>query len=326
MPKLICGDKQFVPYEYEKEKDFEAVVIENIGAIFGSEALYIDVKKKIGEDNIVTIPDGYLLDFSFSTSPKLYIIENELAKHDPYKHIGQQLLRFAISYKMSGRKIKQFLLDKVIKDQTALKFVNARLKKAGYRNIDAFLEDVIFEKPVAAIVVIDHSTLDLENVLSQLTMDADIVEFSTYMKDAEKIHWFTPFQQEIRDVAEYPGAKVAPEEWDTIVVPALEVGFVAVFLGENCWYSIRISSSMVGRIKYIAGYQTAPVSAITRYAKFAKIEKYKDTNKYIVHFKGKAKKIGPIKLPKDSKGLVPYSPRYTSFKKLAKAKSLKDIF
>jgi hypothetical protein len=64
MSKIIYGEKQFVPYEYETEKDFEAAVIENTDAIFGTESLYVDVKKKIGEDNIVTIPDGYLVDFS----------------------------------------------------------------------------------------------------------------------------------------------------------------------------------------------------------------------------------------------------------------------
>ena len=83
---------------------------------------------------------------------------------------------------------------------------------------------------------------------------------------------------------------------------------------------------MKDRIKYIAAYQTAPISAITHYAEVAKTEKYKDTNKYILYFKEKAKKIGPIALPEKSKGLVPYSSRYTTFKKLKKAMTLKDIF
>jgi hypothetical protein len=83
---------------------------------------------------------------------------------------------------------------------------------------------------------------------------------------------------------------------------------------------------MKDRIKYIAGYQTAPVSAITYYAEVKKIEKYKDTSKFIIYFKESAKSIGPIDLPKRSKGLVPYSPRYTSFQKLVKAKTIRDVF
>jgi hypothetical protein len=58
----------------------------------------------------------------------------------------------------------------------------------------------------------------------------------------------------------------------------------------------------------------------------AKIEKYKRTTKYIVHFKEAAKKIWPIKLIKGKKGLAPQAPRYTSFKKLMQAKTMSDIF
>jgi len=110
------------------------------------------------------------------------------------------------------------------------------------------------------------------------------------------------------------------------VVPANEEGFNEVFLGENCWYAIRISSAMKERIKYIAGYQTAPVSSITYYAEVDKIEKYRDTNKYILYFKDKAKKIGPITLPKAKKRIAPQAPRYRNYKKLLKAKTLSDIF
>ena len=116
-------------------------------------------------------------------------------------------------------------------------------------------------------------------------MKTDIIEFQTYICEEEQIHKFTPFQQEIRSIVESKRPRVKIEELDTIVVPANEEGFNEVFLGENCWYQIRISSSMLERIRYIAGYQTAPISAITYYAEVKKIEKYKDSNKFIVYFK-----------------------------------------
>lgn len=105
MNNLIHHNKIYTPYEFGTEKEFEAEIINNSKAIFGEKTIYIDVKKKLVNDNIVTIPDGYLIDCSFEKDARLYIIENELAKHDPYKHIGEQLLKFAISYKASGRKI-----------------------------------------------------------------------------------------------------------------------------------------------------------------------------------------------------------------------------
>ena len=58
---------------------------------------------------------------------------------------------------------------------------------------------------------------------------------------------------------------------DTIIVPAREMGFNTVFLGQNQWYDIRISQSRMRNLKYIAVYQVAPVSAITYYAKIKEI-------------------------------------------------------
>jgi hypothetical protein len=326
MSRLVSDNQVFVQYEYSLESEFERTIIHYSREIFGPNSVYVDVKKRIENDNIVTIPDGYLIDFSFKKDPRLYIIENELVVHDPYKHIGQQLLKFAISYKASGRKIKCFLLDNILKNTEKTNTINRVVKDAGYRNIEDLCESLIFDKPVAAIVIIDEITSDLENVLNQLTMKTDIIEFQTFIHENTRIHKFTPFQQEIRNISESGESKLDVEEIDTIVVPANEDGFNKVFLGENCWYSIRISSSMLNRIKYIAGYQTAPISAITHYAKVSNIEKYKDTNKYIVHFVDKAEKIDPITLPRKKKGIAPQAPRYTNFEKLKTAKTLLDVF
>lgn len=110
---------------------------------------------------------------------------------------------------------------------------------------------------------------------------------------------------------------------DTIVVPAHEDGFQKVFLGEDCWYAIKISRKMTERIRYIAAYRTAPVSAITHFARVSKIEKYKRSGKYIVYFVGKARAIGPIKL---GSAFPPQAPLYTAMEKLREATTLKNIF
>ncbi len=325
MERLILNNKVYKYYEYQLENEFEKVIIENYQQIFGANTIYIDIKRKIG-DNIVTIPDGYLIDFSFIENPKLYIIENELSTHDPYRHIGSQLLKFAISYKASGRNIKKFILDFLISNKEKYDFAESRLKKAGYRNIDAFLDSLIFDIPVAAIVIIDKSSDQLENVLSQLTMDADVIEFQTFYDSETKIHKFIPFNEEIREIEEKGRVDIKIEELDTIVVPARQEGFQSAFLESNSWWAIRISASMLERIKYIAAYQVAPISAITHVAEVAKIEKYKDTNKYKIFFKENAKEIKHIKLIKKKKGNAPQAPRYTNYNKLMDAKYLSDIF
>jgi hypothetical protein len=81
---------------------------------------------------------------------------------------------------------------------------------------------------------------------------------------------------------------------DTVIVPAQKEGFETVFLGEDCWYAIRISGGMLDKIKYVAAYQTQPVSAITHYAPVARIEPYGEEGKYRLVFSEKAKLIGPI--------------------------------
>jgi hypothetical protein len=326
MDKVSFNGKIFTYFEYVKECDFEKDVIEHSNEIFGPKSIYIDIKKRIQNDNIITIPDGYLIDFSFENDPRLYIIENELVIHDPYRHIGQQLLKFAISYRASGRRIKKFLIEKINEDSQTLDTIEKGMAKANYRNIDAFLEDIIFEKELRAIIIIDKITSDLENVINQLTMKIDILEFQCFISDEEKIYKFTPFLEEIRDMTEDKTKEKDLQALDTIVVPANVEGFNETFIGENCWYAIRISSSMIDRIRYIAGYQTSPISAITHYAEVSKIEKYKDTGKYIVYFKEPAKKINPIKLQSGKRGKAPQSPRYTTFEKLISAKKLEDVF
>lgn len=112
---------------------------------------------------------------------------------------------------------------------------------------------------------------------------------------------------------------------NTIVVPAQEEGFNRVFLGENSWYAIRISGGMLENIKYIAGYQSSPISAITHYAEVKSIEPYGEEGKYKLIFKDKAKKLEKeIKFDLFSGGMQ--GPRYTDVNKLLKASKMSELF
>ena len=327
MEKLLHNSQIYSYYDYGSEAEFEAEIVQQSAQIFGDKTIYIDIKKRIGK-GILTIPDGYLIDLSFVDDPRLYIIENELSTHDPYKHIGSQILKFAISYKESGRKIKAFLLDHIQDNCSALELINKSLEQLSYRNIDDLLEDLIYEKPVAAIVIIDKASEELENVLSQLTINTDIIEFQTYKNENDVIHKFIPFNSDIRETKSSTRPSINAHDLNTVVVPAREEGFEQEFIGNDRWYQIRINAAMIDKIKYIAAYQTAPISAITHVAEVGSIEKWKDTNKYVLNFKKPAEKIGPIKLSKDkdARGMAPQAPRYTSYELLRSAKTLSDVF
>jgi hypothetical protein len=115
-----------------------------------------------------------------------------------------------------------------------------------------------------------------------------------------------------------------PWEVDTVIVPAQKDGFNRVFLGENCWYAIRISGGMLDKIKYIAVYQSQPISAITHLAPVDRIEPYGEGGKYKVIFSEPAKSIGPVPYADAPSGAM-QGPRYTSFERLKTAKKLSDV-
>lgn len=121
------------------------------------------------------------------------------------------------------------------------------------------------------------------------------------------------------------GGKFLISTLDTVVVPAQKEGFDRVFIGDNSWWAIRISGGMLDKIKYVAAYQTQPISAITHYAPVARIEPYGEEGKYKLVFSEKAKAIGPIPMGNAPSGSM-QGPRYTSFAKLKTAKKLMDLF
>jgi hypothetical protein len=118
--------------------------------------------------------------------------------------------------------------------------------------------------------------------------------------------------------------KAAPGELDTIVVPAQKDGFERVFLGQNAWWAIRISGGMIPRIKYIAAYQSAPVSAITHTAPVARIEPHGDSGKFKLIFSEPARPIGPVPLGDAPSGFM-QGPRYTTYERLLKAKKVTEL-
>ncbi len=325
MYKIIDeSGKSYALYRYENESDFEAMIVENEESIFGSDGIYFDIKKRIGKPKKgATIPDGYYLDLTFHNDPKLYLVEVELQSHDVYGHIGEQILRFGISSETDKYKIKNCLLEEIKKDSSKKLKLTAFFNKSKYDNINELLDKVIFDNKPSAIIIIDQAEDELYNVLGQLTMSTEVLEAQTYVCGKKKLHRFTPFKADI--ITDLPATDDA-DELNTIIVPAREDGFNEEFINNHRWFAIRISGAMIDKIKFIAAYQVAPVSGITHIAEIENIEKYKDTNKYIVYFKpDSTQEINKVSLG-NNKGLSPQSPRYSSYKAIIEAKTLDDLW
>jgi hypothetical protein len=155
---------------------------------------------------------------------------------------------------------------------------------------------------------------DTQQFLHEILSVLPVVEIRLFEKPAK-------IKAGVTEGAPKPGKQVQ----DTIIVPAQEEGFKDVFIGENCWHAIRIGGGKLKDIKYIAAYQTAPVSAVTHYAKVASIEPYGDGGKYKLNFVAPAEPIGPITYGEAKQGMM-QSARYTTYKKLMEAKVLDDLF
>jgi hypothetical protein len=115
--------------EYDIEADLESAILQVQGDLFGRGRIYVDVRKRIGKGDVRNILDGYLLDLG-GKKPQLYVVENELACHDPLRHIAVQILQISLSWGHALPKPPDF--DKSYEALTKLLLIpNAALSRCG---------------------------------------------------------------------------------------------------------------------------------------------------------------------------------------------------
>lgn len=318
-------DKRYIEVPFDKESDLEDAVLEVKDALFGPNRIYLDDKKKIGRKGATNnLPDGYLIDLTNKAEPKIFVVENDLASHQHLKHIAVQILEFSLSFESEPRKVKNVIKEMLQKRPDAWKTCESFARKNNFENVDFLLETIINKKDAFnALLIIDILEEELETVLiSRFRFPVETITLKRFKSAAgDMLYEFEPF---LIDVA-MDTEKVDLSDIDTIVIPAREDGFKDVFLDSNCWHAIRLNASMIPKIKHIAAYQVAPISAITHIAEVKSIEQWKDTNKYILHFTEPAEKINPVPLG-TTKGKAPQSSRYSSKARILKAKSLDQVF
>ena len=164
----MLWNKQTVYHEepFSLESDLEKAILEVSAALFGENRLYLEIKRKIGKGNTKNIPDGYLIDLSSTKEPKLYVVENELAKHDPLKHIAVQILEFSLSFETSQHRVKNIVKQALTAKAEALKTCQTYASEHGFENVDVLLERMIYgEDRFNALVIIDELSEELEKVL-----------------------------------------------------------------------------------------------------------------------------------------------------------------
>lgn len=327
---IIYTDKglyQLVPYASENE--LEEAIQKVKSELFGNNRIYLDIKKKIGKRGIQeNIPDGYLIDLS-GKEPKLYFVENELVDHDALRHIAVQIMQFSIAFEANPRKVRDILFHELHHNEEIRHICNSYISSHGYRNLDHLL-DCLIVTPFSVLIVIDGEHSKLENsIIQKFNFSVDVIRLARYRNsENDYFYAFEPFLQDviINNIGLTETSNVNVDEVDTIIIPARASGFQEVFINENRWYEIRMESSMRKKIKYIAAYQVAPISAITHIATIKSIEPWGDNGKWVINFEDTAEKIEPIPLKKDGTVKAPQAPRYAVKDKLFQAGTLEDIW
>ena len=320
MKRILLNGKEYREYEYRNETEFEKDVIANAKEVFGQNTIYVNLKKLLkAKHKHGSIPDGYLLDYTVNSNPRLYLVENELQVHSIRDHIAPQLVQFAFNYKHNFLKVKNIIVNYMVKNNIG---VDAIAQKAGYRNADAMITDLIYNEKLGVIVSIDGISEELLELKSLFRFDLELLQFKKFINGKDCLYLYDKFNEE---------AELSNKlSIDTILVPAEEKGFKEEFLGNNRWYAVSIGINMLDKLKYIAVYQKKPVMAITHYAEIANIDLYGDTGKYIIYFKGDATELKrPIPLNKKHPRKAPQARVYTNIEKILKADSkttLDDIF
>lgn len=320
---------------FELEADLEDAIRTVGDDLFGPDRVYLDVKKKIGaKGKTNNVPDAYLVDLSSSKAPRLWVVENELARHDPLRHIAVQILQMSLSFEATPQKVKNIVKTALDADPDARSRCEDYAVENGFENVDFLLERMIYDGGFGALVIIDELPEELETVLvSRFKFGVEVLTLSRYRNEAgDRMYAFEPFLEELdagsgANTSTTGGPTVDPSDVDTIVVSAREDGFQETVLGEDRWYAIRMHSSMIPKIKHLAVYRVAPISAITQAVPVQSIEPWKSTNKYVVNFAEPIEELQkPIKLVPKGKVKAPQAPRYTSYERLMSAKTLDEAF
>lgn len=195
----------------------------------------------------------------------------------------------------------------------------------------------------AHVTWLEYALIEQANALGRCKLENAVTHQEPMLSESEKadtqgflreLYQIMPlvglrvFEKPKAIVAEGPSAPTqnATGLPDTVIVPAKEEGFQRVFLGENAWYAIRIAGGMRPKLKHIAAYRSAPISAVTHVAPIDHIEPYGDGGKYKVVFAAPATALEkPIPFGDAPSGST-QGLRYTTHAKLMAAKLVVDLF
>lgn len=209
---IFQNNNKFHEFNYSQEKDFEDVLRKNTKLIFGSSAIYIDLKTRIETISLGgSIPDGLLFDLKNVDSPEFYLVEIELAKHDFYRHIFPQVTKFFAFYRNS--KAQNELIEKIFSLVQSDKALENEFKQfLKGKEIFKFIKDTI-ENSQNILIVIDEIKPELPEMTDTYTEWSKMVRavvLKEYRHNSDIILSLTPEFESV-GLGEIPGVKTEEE-------------------------------------------------------------------------------------------------------------------
>jgi len=193
---IIIKNKIYTELKFEKESEFEELIFNNSEILLGKNRVLITAKKKINAGELgKSIPDGFIIDFTELSNPKIVILEIELAKHRFYDHIFPQITKF-LGFLKEGNQFQVDLVDtlyRIIDNDSLLKnkisnFINSK-------ELYKFLKDIV-DNASDILIIIDGQKKEFAEIKEVYTDTWDkyvkIVKIEPYQNENDIIFHISP--------------------------------------------------------------------------------------------------------------------------------------
>jgi len=194
-----CG--VFAQHSYVDEEELQKLVESNDDKVFGEKSVYVPLKMRVVSPRGARIIDGLFLDFNDPNNPGFKVVEYELRQHSN-EHIVAQVKDIYDSFQDRAnrsditRRVWEELRknpEKLSKSRTLLgtNEVHERIDEALTQNFQVIVVlDQLFEvEDVDTIIDRVVKFHDLGTAIDLSGVDYEFIEFKTYGKDGEFIHY-----------------------------------------------------------------------------------------------------------------------------------------
>jgi hypothetical protein len=181
---LIDGVKydEWIPPD---EDGFELVVVEHAKDIFGENAQYFNIKRRLESFFGKTrIPDGYVIEFT--NPPKWHVVEIELSNHPLDSHIREQVSDFITATQKIISQNRQKITDEIFHAIDNNKDLRKKIEYTyGTNEIYWFLKNLILDHDPNLTIIIEKKKDTVEEHLKAALRyePLNIIEFRTFIQD-----------------------------------------------------------------------------------------------------------------------------------------------